>query len=350
MSVKIIVGYLRLMQRVMQHYQLNLDHLAVPEELQVLFHQALNDDQQHDIEITQYALLMQYMQNHFDRPISLIFGEHVALQDVGLIGYLASTSFDLQQALAMLEQYYPLLYKQTNIETLNIIQSGQSIQLSWHTPCDTWRNFCELNLALLYQIADLMVQEQLISPKFVIFGYVPEFALYHYEKFFRCSVQIKAQQYGIQFPKQILTVKSNAADRELNQIFSTQAQYALQHSNTQAHTQQIFKQKILRLIEQGLKQTQPIQNYVATHCHCSVRTLQRQLKQHELNFQELLNEYRMQQSFIYLQQGKSLTEIAERLNYADQSAFARAFKRWTDGETPKQYLKALHFKSLNIKK
>ena len=55
---------------------------------------------------------------------------------------------------------------------------------------------------------------------------------------------------------------------------------------------------------------------------------------------DILDQYRLEQSKLYLQQGKSLSEIAERLNYADQSAFGRAFKRWT-GVTPKQFLKSL---------
>ena len=74
--------------------------------------------------------------------------------------------------------------------------------------------------------------------------------------------------------------------------------------------------------------------------HCSERTLQRQLKAYQLNFQDIFVVYRLEQSKLYLQQGKSLSEIAERLNYADQSAFGRAFKRWT-GVTPKQFLKSL---------
>ena len=83
-----------------------------------------------------------------------------------------------------------------------------------------------------------------------------------------------------------------------------------------------------------------LQSYVANCLHCSERTLQRQLKAHQLNFQDILDHFRLEQSKRYLQQGKSLSDIAERLNYADQSAFGRAFKRWT-GTTPKQFLKSL---------
>ena len=44
----------------------------------------------------------------------------------------------------------------------------------------------------------------------------------------------------------------------------------------------------------------------------------------------------VEQSQLYLKQSRRLSEIAELLGYADQSAFGRAFKRWT-GETPKQF-------------
>ena len=105
--------------------------------------------------------------------------------------------------------------------------------------------------------------------------------------------------------------------------------------------QQQFRQKIQGYIEQGLlQQEEVLQSYVAKRLHCSERTLQRQLKTYQLNFQDILDQYRLEQSKLYLQQGKSLSEIAERLNYADQSAFGRAFKRWT-GITPKQFLKSV---------
>jgi hypothetical protein len=48
--------------------------------------------------------------------------EHANLQDLGLMGYLASTSLDLQQALQLLQRYYSLVFKQTNLEQLNVQQ------------------------------------------------------------------------------------------------------------------------------------------------------------------------------------------------------------------------------------
>ena len=69
------------------------------------------------------------------------------------------------------------------------------------------------------------------------------------------------------------------------------------------------------------------------------RTLQRQLLQFDLHFQTLLDEFRFERAKSLLITGKHLTEIAQELGYSDQSAFGRAFKRWSD-MTPKQFVQS----------
>ena len=178
-----------------------------------------------------------------------------------------------------------------------------------------------------------------MPPQMIQFGYTPHMALYHFEKFYGCPIQVQAGQYAILFSNQILQAKSIAADQQLNHVLSTQAQQSLNSMSSFEAQQQQFRQKIQSYIEQGLlQQEEVLQSYVAKRLYCSERTLQRQLKSYQLNFQDILDQYRLEQSKLYLQQGKSFSEIAERLNYADQSAFGRAFKRWT-GVTPKQFLK-----------
>jgi len=196
-------------------------------------------------------------------------------------------------------------------------------------------------IALPAAIITLIVQDTLHPPQMIQFGYTPHTALFHFEKFYGCPIQVQSGQYAIRFSNQILKAKSIAADQQLNQVLSTQAQQSLNHVTSFEIQQQQLRQKIQSFIEQGLlQQEEVLSSYVAKHLHCSERTLQRQLKAYHLNFQDILDQYRLEQSKLYLQQGKSFSEIAERLNYADQSAFGRAFKRWT-GVTPKQFLKTL---------
>jgi AraC-like DNA-binding protein len=234
-----------------------------------------------------------------------------------------------------------LVFKQTNLEQLSVQQFAEYIQIVWGASYSDYREMYELNLALIFKIAQSIVQDALVPPQKIQFGYLPHTALYHYEKFYGCLIHVQAGQYAIRFSNQILKAKSIAGDQQLNHVLSTQAQQSLNSVTSSELQQQQFRQKIQTYIEQGLAQQEEVlQSYVAKRLHCSERTLQRQLKAYQLNFQDILDQYRLEQSKLYLQQGKSLSEIAERLNYADQSAFGRAFKRWT-GVTPKQFLKSL---------
>jgi AraC-like DNA-binding protein len=66
----------------------------------------------------------------------------------------------------------------------------------------------------------------------------------------------------------------------------------------------------------------------------SVRTLQRRLEQHDVDFRSLVAETRHELAKRYLAENTAnLTEIAFLLGYSELSAFDRAFRRWT-GSTP----------------
>lgn len=78
---------------------------------------------------------------------------------------------------------------------------------------------------------------------------------------------------------------------------------------------------------------------LADRLHLSQRTLQRRLAQYDLSFQQLLDDVRQQLCRQYLQQQVSLYDIAQLIGYSDQSAFTRAYKRWT-GTTPLQQRRA----------
>ena len=338
MSVKIIMGYLKFFNRMLQQHQIDLAASDISPAIVQKFKQALQSQSSDLIEVNEYLLFMQFAQQYFQRPIALVMAEYATLQDLGLVGYLASTSLDLRQSLQLFEQYYTLLYQQTNIEPLQIEQHNESIILKWKAPYPEWQSFYELNLALIYKITETIVENELSPPHVVILGYPTSFSMYHYEKFFRTTVRVQTQQYGINFPIENLQIRIRAADSELNQVLSLQAQNALHVEDTQLKNLHL---KVKKIIQQGLLEDVVLQPYVAQHLHCSERTLQRQLKQASLNFQELVDECRYELAQSYLNQGKQLAEIASLLNYADQSAFGRAFKRWS-GQTPRQFLQQLH--------
>lgn len=69
----------------------------------------------------------------------------------------------------------------------------------------------------------------------------------------------------------------------------------------------------------------------------SKRTLQRKLAAQGLSFKQVLEQTRYDLALRYLDDpGKSVTDITFLLGFSEQSAFTRAFKRWS-GEAPSSY-------------
>ncbi len=73
---------------------------------------------------------------------------------------------------------------------------------------------------------------------------------------------------------------------------------------------------------------------IATRMGISPRTLQRRLKSRHTSFQEILDKTRASLAHDYLRRSDiTIAELSHYLGYADETAFLRAFKRWT-GTTP----------------
>ena len=64
--------------------------------------------------------------------------------------------------------------------------------------------------------------------------------------------------------------------------------------------------------------------------HMSPRTLQRRLARYQLSWQQWLDRNREQLARQYLDDTSlTLTDIALLLGFSEQSAFTRAYRRWT---------------------
>jgi AraC-like DNA-binding protein len=97
-------------------------------------------------------------------------------------------------------------------------------------------------------------------------------------------------------------------------------------------------QEVRRIMAVGLGSTPPLQLYdVAKKVGMSPRTLQRRLNDEGMSFGELLDGVRRACAYQLLRdRTHSLAAIAYLLGFSEQSAFTRAFKRWT-GMTPIQF-------------
>ncbi|NEP18534.1 MAG: helix-turn-helix transcriptional regulator, partial [Leptolyngbya sp. SIO4C1] len=85
---------------------------------------------------------------------------------------------------------------------------------------------------------------------------------------------------------------------------------------------------------------------IAAKLGYSSRTLQRKLQQAGTSFQQVLDDIRRELAFQYLQETQlTASEIAFLLGFSENSAFTRAFRRWT-AITPGDYRRMVNSQSL----
>ena len=95
-----------------------------------------------------------------------------------------------------------------------------------------------------------------------------------------------------------------------------------------------------QLLVQMLPSGRMDQDTIAKRLYRSTSTLQRQLAAEETNYRHILESTRRDLAQHYLEDGEyTQAQIAFMIGFADQSNFARAFKRWT-GVSPGEYQKA----------
>jgi AraC-like DNA-binding protein len=91
------------------------------------------------------------------------------------------------------------------------------------------------------------------------------------------------------------------------------------------------------LVLERLAAGEPPEADPAKALHMSRRTLQRKLAEVDLNYQQLVDETRRDLALRYIDDpSRSITEITFLLGFSGQSAFTRAFRRWT-GKAPTDY-------------
>jgi len=153
-----------------------------------------------------------------------------------------------------------------------------------------------------------------------------------WEHFYGCRVQFGAQQDSFLLSRRDADLALPIANRQLagtlDAVLAKQLA-ELDRSNVAARCK-------AALVERLASGESPEED-VARDLHMSRRTLQRKLAEADLTYQQLVDDTRRDLALRYVEDpGKSITEITFLLGFSGQSAFTRAFRRWT-GRSPTDY-------------
>ncbi len=152
-----------------------------------------------------------------------------------------------------------------------------------------------------------------------------------HEAYFECPVHFGSERDALRVSEEALRTPNKVGDASIAQFFDTILEAEV---GTLDDTVPLDR-RVLDRISTALSGGVPALSEVAKELGMSGRTLQRRLAEGDATYQSLVDDARRKLAVRLLQQDgdATLSEVAFMTGFADQSAFTRAFKRWTN-QTP----------------
>lgn len=260
----------------------------------------------------------------------LAIGAMVQPRHVGVMGYVVLSSRNLGEAMLAYQRYERLFY---GADLAEVSVDAHDVEIRWKlSSADMGQLVDSVGIASLISFLRRQVESP-PPPSLITFIHpapIDAEEMAAYETFFGCPVQFDDAYTRVRFPLAYLAIPMPHSDPGLRALLDRQAQALLLALPNSDAFDRALQQVMVRLLPEN---TATLQR-AADALHVSVRTLQRRLDARELSWQHMLDRTREQLARQYLaDRALTLGDIALLLGFSEQSAFNRAFKRWT-GQTP----------------
>lgn len=262
--------------------------------------------------------------------IGLLVGQQADLHSFGLLGLLARTAPDAGGALRSLVRHFQY---QARGAVLALEVDGDLAVLSYES--------YQPRAAATDQVGDGAIAIAFnILRELCGRDWMPiELRLAHREpadlgpfrRFFQAPIRFDAEQYAVLFSARWLARALPVTDADLRHLLEEQIdKLEKQHEDD-------FPEQVRSVLRHALVADLSGANQIAALFSVDRRTLNRRLNARGTSFRELADEIRFEITRQMLtDSAMDIVQIAALLNYANASAFTRAFRRWS-GTTPAQW-------------
>lgn len=263
--------------------------------------------------------------------ICRIRGRTVTPAHFGPLGYVFFACDDLGAAIERLDTYQRLVY---DVNPMTVTREGTHTCLcrgqSRGRPGPL---VDEAAVTALVQFARDMTGSR-IAPAAVDFINPRSADTAAYEAYFDCPVSFGREVVTrVVLPTRLLALPLRRPDQALRELLEREARERLSALPDRDDLRRDVRRAVLRLA----REARPDLPGVAAALGLSERTLHRRLAGRGVSFRRLRDETLLRAAEDYLADlGLRLADVALLLGYSEQSAFNRAFRRWT-GRTPGAY-------------
>lgn len=269
-----------------------------------------------------------------DPDLGLHLGQTITPRHFGVMGYVLLACGTLGAALQRLYRYQRLVY---DVSRLRLIPAQGHLTLEWGTEHGRpGRLADETAITALVQFAREVTGVAARLPR-VDFVNEPPASLATFRHYFGGEVRFEQDATRVCLPLTLLGQPLRRPDASLLELLEAQAASLLAELPQAGD----LEQSVRRAVAASAREGEVSLERVASSLHHSPRTLHRRLEALGLNFRGLRDDTRRRLAEQHLADpGVSIAEVAQLLGYSEQSAFTRAFRRWT-GASPLQFRRGL---------
>ena len=286
------------------------------------------------IDVHRYEALLAYLSQALNDPLlGFHHGQQFEVGRWGVLGFIAATAQNFQAAIEAQYRFQslsgnmgaPLQYCEGNITTLQWVPA---YNCSYH--------LAQQIITSLVSLARELTNQVNYAPNCVFFTHQAYADQQAYEEYFQCPVHFGAQFNGLEVDNELLAVPLRKSDTETHQVLLQHAQTMLDEQSFTSPLE-VIKDYVVKTLPSHVPDIEEVARYLIL----SVRSTQRKLQEYGTSYSLVLDAIRKELALTYLRQTQnSVLYVSERLGFSEQSAFQRAFKRWT-GSTPKRYRTAM---------
>ena len=316
------VGYGRLILDVAATHDVQPDRLLaaadVPADL-------MNDPNGRLSAVQSGSLLYHAMEMSGEPAFGYEIGLHSNLTSHGIMGYGLLSSSTVRQAINLSERYMPARLPMLTM-SLSVDGHTAAIEVVENAPLGPVRN-CTIDLFLvgISRIAPILTDHVRQPEQMELWFDYPE-----PEYFARFKDRLPVAQFDMG----VNQVRFPASDLDLSPETANVVTAAMVEEQCRRELEQLgLDGDLVAQVQAALHETDgeyPDLDTVADRLHLSSRTFKRKLREHGTSFRHLVETTRRAESIRLLNTTTlSVSQIAERLGYADASSFSRAFHKWT---------------------
>jgi AraC-like DNA-binding protein len=266
-----------------------------------------------------------------DPGIALTIASNAPDNILQIVGQMAGACGSMREALRLSERYRPLL---GNLNRFELVEEGDRAYIAVvpQFPDPEHPQFdAELALGVIYRLSRRQAKRDDQDAQEVWFTHAAPTYAERYAEVFRCPVRFGTPRNAIMFDRKYLDEPLIYANPRLLDVLREGAERMLAEQPTPT-----LVERVRTMLRHEVDLRRVDAERVARLVKLSARSFRRQLIQAGAPWSVLIDEARCRIACEELQRGMPIRQLSERLGFSEQSAFNRAFKRWT-GMTPAKF-------------